>query len=109
MNTREVLPHAYQHILEQFPEAYHEKLAVYTGEELFYAYKLILFSPKKDRNGDIKPSDVFYLALKAKLIRWLQGKEAYPIAPMAWGKIGAKFRAEYYAFLEQSECDDLTG
>jgi hypothetical protein len=81
-------------ILSRFPEAYREKLRMYTGEELYYVYRLMTFKPSPGR--ELKSGDVFYLALKAKMYRFLRGQDKHPIYPAAWAKLGSKFRFDFH-------------
>jgi len=101
MNIIKLTKPEYELILSKFPEYARDMLRIYTGEELFYVYKLCCFKPIRDKHGDLKSGDVFYLAMKAKMIAYLLGKlDQYsrsikPIHPNAWGKLGSKFRYEF--------------
>ena len=125
MNSLHVSQAQYDSILKLFPESWVDKLRLYTGEELYYAYRLCLFKPYKNRiTGDIKSSDVLFLALRTKLIAWLKGerradsigilKDVQPIYPQAWAKLGRRWASDFveeYIFtqpaIEQSEIDRL--
>lgn len=91
----------YALLLSKFPEQYREKLKLYTGEELFYVYKLAIFKPKRDPEGNISASDMTYMALRAKFMRWLKGEDKHPLYPSAWDKL-RRFRSEFQAFIEES-------
>jgi hypothetical protein len=95
----------YEGLLSKFPEVYRDKLRVYTGEELFYMYKLALFNPKPAKEMGYKSGDILYMALKQKMFRWLKGEERYGIHPHAWRKLGSKFK---YGFLDfvQAEIEE---
>lgn len=97
MNIQPACTYKYSELLDKFPEEYQEKLRIYTLEELFYAYKLCSYKPKTPYTS----SDVLMLAIKAKLFRWLKGQERYPIQPMAWEKLGKRFRSEFDWFLNE--------
>jgi hypothetical protein len=103
MNLITLTKSEYELILSKFPEYCRDMLRLYTGEELFYAYKLCCFKSTKDENGDVKGSDIFYLAMKAKMIAYLNGmlneygKSVSPIHPNAWPKLGKKFKYEFNA------------
>jgi hypothetical protein len=106
----------YESLLGLFPEAWRDKLRIYTGEELFYCYKLCKFKPGKalDRDECVehgtryckacafhKTGDITYAAIRMKLIRYLKGtldeysRPSKPVAPDAWAKLGRKFRWAY--------------
>jgi hypothetical protein len=95
MNTIPVpsMPH-YQKILAQFKPEYHEALKVYTAEELYVAYRIMSYVPKRNRHGDIPSKDLFILTLQAKMRRYLKG-EGKCIHPSAWDKIGKMFRHDF--------------
>lgn len=90
----------YAIILSKFKPEYQEKLRLYTAQELFYVYKLCTFKPKKDKQGLMVSRDVFFAALKAKMFRYLDGLEKYPIHPNAWEKIGGRFTYAFEEYLD---------
>jgi hypothetical protein len=106
MNQLKVSTVQYEALINLFPEAYRERLRVYTGEELYYAYRIALYEGRRNRmTKDYSSGDVFYLGLKTKLFRYLKGiktpgaygimREQQPISPAAFLKIGSKFRADF--------------
>lgn len=108
VNSLPVSLRQHQELLSLFPEAWMDKLRMYTGEELFYCYKLCMFEAKRDRiTNDFKSGDLFYASLKAKLKAYLKGEKrpgaygvmlsANPIAGTAWIKLGRKWAREYNA------------
>ena len=117
-NTVQMNPSQVEYILSKFPEEYRARLRLYTGEELFYCYRLAQYQPKMV-DGLYKSGDVFYMALKRKFFQWLKseckqhtddkdkvyttywlnGVKVYPIEPAAWVKLGAKFRSSFYGFV----------
>ena len=48
LNDISVEPMGYMELLDKFPEAYQEKLRIYTAEELFYVYRLLTFKAKQE-------------------------------------------------------------
>ena len=94
-------------LLSKFPLAWQDKLKIYTGEELFYFYKLCTLTVKKGESGLVR--NMFFLALKSKFYRWMDGKEKYPIYGDAWIKLHHKFRYvfELYAGVDMDEPFDL--
>ena len=97
-------------LLSKFPEQYREQLKMYTGEELFYVYKIATLKVRRNKAGDIPGSDMFFLSLKYKLFRWLKGETCqclkhgkkhcgHGINPMAWAKLGSRFKQEFYGYV----------
>lgn len=108
VNSLPVSVRQHQELLMLFPEAWQAKLRLYTGEELFYCYKLCMFDAKRDKiTHDFKGGDLFFATLKVKLKAYLKGLkrpgaygvmiEAQPINPNAWLKLGRKWAKEYNA------------
>lgn len=97
INTVEVSVYEYSDLLDCFPEAYREKLRLYTTEELFYVYKIMTLKPKRLPDGSLAPRDILALTIKSKLYRWLRGQDRHPVYPQAWAKLGSRFKAEFYA------------
>lgn len=113
-NVQAMASQFYEELLELFPEQYRDKLRIYTCEELYYVYRLAIFRPRrvaksigegKAESGRLyletehrafRSADVPYLALRAKLFRWLKGQEKHPIYPSAWNKLGSRFRTGFY-------------
>lgn len=106
MNQLKITQVQHLALLALFPEAWQEKLKLYTGEELYYAYRLCMFDPKRDKiTGDFRGGDITFLSIKAKLKAWLKGehrpgaygimREAMPIAPQAWAKLGRKWALDF--------------
>jgi hypothetical protein len=99
-----IRPSQFESLLSKFPEMYRDKLRLYTGEELFYVYKLLTFDSSPDSKGDWKSKDLFYLGLKAKVIKWLKGeKDEYgrlyqPLYPSAWAKL-TRFKSLYIEYV----------
>jgi len=92
-----VLDHA--GILTKFPEKYRDKLKLYTGEELFYVYKIMTYKATM-KNGGYNSSDILYLSLKAKMTRYLKGNEKYGIHANALPKLGMKFQSQFHGYIE---------
>lgn len=103
LNTSEVSVYEYADLLEAFPEAYRDKLRLYTGEELFYVYKFMTLKPKRLPDGSIAPRDILALTIKAKLYRWLRGQDKHPVYPQAWAKLGSRFKHEFLSQFESVE------
>ena len=113
----------YAQLLALFPAAWHEKLKLYTGEELYYAYRLCLFRPTRNDNGDFNSGDVTFLAIRSKLLRYLKGisydeygRAPQPIPPTAWTKLGRRWSKDFseeYVYTEpvatQDALDTLMG
>ena len=122
MNNLKVSQTQYKALLELFPEAWRDKLRLYTGEELYYAYRLCLFQPRRDRvTGDHRSGDITFASLRAKLVRYLKGtldeynRQPQPIYPNAWAKLGRKWMYDFneeYIFTqpiaEKTELDRLS-
>jgi hypothetical protein len=70
LNYLHMNPFDYEWLLNKFHPSFHEKLRVYTGQELFYCYMLCTFKPKNPKA--VKHSEVFFLAMKAKQLAWLR-------------------------------------
>lgn len=108
MPTINILPVSlapdYEKLLSRFPEEYREKLRLYTGEELFYIYKLATYKPKKIKVDGVDMgftgSDMLFLSLKAKLFRWLKGQEKWGVNPAVWQKLGRKFRYSFEEYID---------
>jgi hypothetical protein len=122
MNNLKVSRVQYAALLALFPASWQDKLTLYTGEELYYAYRLCLFVPYRDRiTGDIKGGDVTFASLRAKLVRYLKGishdeygRMPQPIWPDAWIKLGRRWAKDFneeYIFtqpvVEQNELTKL--
>lgn len=114
VNETTVDPLGYDALLSLFPEDTHEKLRMYTTEELFYVYKLATYKPKLDRRSRVKslarPSDALFLQLKEKLMAWLRGdvnpdtQRAFgPLSPTVWIKLGSKFKYEFNLWNEKED------
>ena len=95
INTSSVDLGMYEELLMKFNPAYHERLAMYTCEELYYVYRICTFKAKPNKDGMYATSDITYLALKRKLMSYLQGKEKHSIYPNAFDKLGKRFRSQY--------------
>ena len=101
MNIIKLTKSDYELILSKFPEYCRDMLRLYTGQELFYAYKLCTFKPTKNKDGDYRSGDIFFLAMKKKMQNYLNGildeygRSFKPIHPNAWEKLGAKFKYEF--------------
>lgn len=124
INYLHMSPFDYEWLLNKFHPSFHDKLRQYTGQELFYCYKLCTFQPKDRKN--IKHSEVFFLAMQAKQMAWLRGKvdpktigktrvdsvtgqtvELKPtplvangIAAKAWDKIGSRWNRDFEEVIE---------
>jgi hypothetical protein len=100
----------HKELLSKFPEHWKQTLLMYTGEELFYFYKLCCM--KVIKNGD-NTKDMFFLALKNKFYAYMnQDKrldKLYPISGDAWIKLHHKFRYafEQYVDIEEDEVFDV--
>ncbi len=95
-------------LLTKFPVSWQEKLKAYTVEELFYFYKLCQLKPKRimirqDDNSfvDAGMKDMFFLSLRAKFYRYMQGKDKYLIHGDAWIKLHHKFRHSFDLYTEE--------
>ncbi len=104
-------------ILSQFPASWQEKLRKYTGEELFYFYKLCLVKPRHIRDPETKDSlgvkNMYLLTIQAKFKRWAKGLEKYPIHGDVWVKLASKYRQDFlylvqeYQQVELAESEEL--
>lgn len=97
----------YNGLLTKFPEQYREKLRLYTGEELFYIYKLATYKPRIVAGTISNGSDAFFNGLKFKLFRWLKGDQKYGVHPSAWLKLGSRFRGQFHEFVIDSLTIDM--
>jgi hypothetical protein len=96
INTVAVSQKVYAYLMDKFDDSYYMKLSKYTGEELFYTWRLATYQTK----------DVFWLSLKAKLFRYLRDEdEKYGIHPTAWIKLRSRFQREFEEFLESEDVD----
>jgi hypothetical protein len=90
----------YDLILSKFPEIYHLKLRVYTGEELYYLYRICIFKPKLDKDGQLSnSSDSFILSQKARCFKWLRGELKSGLNSAVLNSIGRKFREGFYTMV----------
>jgi hypothetical protein len=90
-------PH-YDKILSCFKPEWHDKLRVYTGEELYYVYRIMTYKP---RYGDMRSSDVFFLVIQNKIRNYCEGKSRYCVNPLAFGKLGRRFKDDFMEFVTQ--------
>jgi hypothetical protein len=103
MNQLKVSKSQHTALLSLFPEAWQPKLLLYTGEELYYAYRLCMFKPVRDKvTGDHRSGDITLSMLRMKLLNYLKGisydeygREAKPIAPSAWLKLGRRWQHDF--------------
>ncbi len=113
INTTSVEALGYEELLNLFPDSMHDKLRMYTAEELFYVYKLSTFKPKIDMRSKVKelakPSDVLFLQLREKLFAWLKDEidprtqqPFKPLSPSVWIKLGTRFKYNFKAWSEDS-------
>ncbi len=100
INVSKVTKEQHAELLSKFPQQWHIKLYQYTGEELFYFYKLCSVKTKKN-GSDYK--DMFFLSLKAKFYRYMEGQEKYPISGDAWIKLHHKFRYQFELYTGVNE------
>lgn len=85
-------------LLELFPAVYHEKLRVFTCEELFYNYKLVTFVPGKTKEGEVKPGDILFAVLRNKTLDYLNGKSNKPVHHNAWLKLNKRWKPEWESY-----------
>lgn len=113
INETKISQAKYLEILNLFPVAWHDRLKIYTAEELYYVYRICAFKPSKAVDkvecvdhgkkycrdcAEYKTGDITFLALRVKLLNYLKGKlnEYYqpmkPIYPSAFAKLGRRFK-----------------
>ena len=93
--------------MSKFPNAWQEKLKQYTGEELFYFYSLCCMKKRMNKEQEANGTwvkgtntkDMFFLGLKSKFYRYMEGKERYPIYGDAWIKLHHKFRYQFERYV----------
>jgi hypothetical protein len=90
-------PH-YDKLLASFKPEHHDKLRLYTAEELYYVLRIMQHKPSYNALGDIKNGDVFVLVLQQKIKGYLKGT-GKPIYPSAWSKLGRRYTEDFMQFL----------
>jgi hypothetical protein len=83
---------------------------MYTGEELFYFYKMCSLTLKraKDKDGSsLYVKDMFFLSLKSKFYQYMRGEIKYPIYGDAWIKLHHRFRSAFEREYLEEECFNL--
>lgn len=122
MNEIRITKEKYNEFLNLFPSAWHERLRVYTGEELFYVYKICRFKPGKSIDSDpcvshdksyckdcgiFKSGDLTIASIRAKTLRYLRGgldewsRPLRPVPmPLALGKLGRRFKQAFESEIE---------
>jgi hypothetical protein len=102
-------------LMSKFPGSWHKKLQSYTGEELFYFYKLCCMTPtftkvKDKTTGEwvkVGTRDMFFLGLRSKFYRYMKGQVPYPIKGEAWIKLHHRFRYAFEAYCGIDEGEDF--
>lgn len=93
----------YNKLLARFPEEHQEKLRMYTGQELFYIYKLCKYEAKKEADGSLREADWKFLALKAKMFAWLKGQVKRPISGTFITKACSAWNRAMTSFVEEEQ------
>lgn len=93
----------YDELLSKFPIEYQAKLRRYTGQELYYIYKLCTYKPRLNRDGYVPPTSLKFLSLKAKVYRWLRGQEKYPPHPNLLHKACSAWSPGMVQWLEEQK------
>jgi hypothetical protein len=110
-NTVSVPASDFETILSKFPEQYRWKLRAYTGEEIYYLYRICTYKPKLDNNGQLtNSSDGFILSQKARCFKWLRGELKSGVNSAVLNSIGRKFRKDFsnlmLTTLERKEAEE---
>ena len=93
----------YEKLLSKFPEQYRWKLRAYTGEELYYIYRICTYKPRLDAQGCLtNSSDGFILAQKTRCFKWLKGELKSGINTAVLNRIGRKFRQGFHDIVVES-------
>lgn len=98
INVLAMSPFDYEWLLTKFAFPYREKLRMYTGQELYYVYKICTYKPKD--KASLQSFDLFILQLKAKTMRWLKGMDRFGVHPGGLEKIGKRWSGDYEEYIE---------
>ena len=112
-NAVAVRANDYEGLLEKFPEQYRYKLRAYTGEELYYIYRICIFKPKLEKVKGVKhevlrnSGDGLILGLKARIFLWLKGEVRTGVNVSILSRVGRKFKADFYEYIIESLTQDM--
>jgi hypothetical protein len=101
-NALAVKAEDYEALLSKWPEQYRYKLRAYTGEELYYLYRICTYKAKVKDGTLSNSSDAFVLAQKARCFKWLRGELRSGVNSAVLNSIGRKFRDGFHDLIVDS-------
>src|SRR3712207_5062291 len=92
LNTLTIPSAVAEEIMSHIPGAWQTRVQALTAEEMFYAWQLLKFRAKDP------PKALFYLALRVRLVRYLQGKERRLFDEGEWRALERLWKIQFLKF-----------
>lgn len=92
LNTLKIPPEVVAELRDQVPHNWQCRMDHLTAEEQFYCVRLIQFKTKEPARA------LFYLVLKARLIRYLRCKQKYLFSEPEWRSLERVWKEDFLKY-----------